>query len=94
MRTAKQYPEWAKGWIVIDGREAPSLEHAVGSQIFHSKRGAEARRSKVAVFREHLHVVPVDGKSEVFALDYIDCSTVVVSVTGKITLAPKPARQF
>ena len=91
MRTAERYPEFAGGWIVIDARQAPSLRHAIGARIWRQRRSAEAfaQRSKNRLGRQesqHIHVVPVEGQTEIFALAYIDADGVVVHYDGTIRM--------
>jgi hypothetical protein len=81
VKLSKQYPQWAQGWILIDDRDTPSLERAIGAQIFYSQKGAIERRAKCANGQQ-LSAVPVGD---------LDCSAVTVSITGRITVAPKPA---
>lgn len=89
--TATLFPAFASGFVVLDARGAPSLRRAIGSRVFLRRTSAEsfARRTRSGLARndaEHVHVVPVDGPNDVFALDYVDAAGVVVGANGYIRI--------
>lgn len=90
-KTAEKYPEFKDGFIVIDARSAPRLANAIGSRIWKRRSAADAmaRRAKFSLARldaQYIHVVPVEGQTDVFALDYIGADGVVVKKDGTIRL--------
>ena len=87
---ADRYPKFAGGFVVIDSRDAPRLANAIGCKIYLRRSAADARLASAKQFRtdaDYLHVVPVVGKNDVFALPALFCDDVIIDDNGQIRMA-------
>jgi hypothetical protein len=92
MKVSETYPAFKDGFIVIDVRKAPTLRQAIGARIFRTRKAADVfaqrvKQQRVRLEAQHVHVVPVEGPTDVFALDYIDATGVIVDRVGAIRIA-------
>ena len=73
-----------KGYVILDARRpSPSLRHAVGSRVYMTRRGAEARMAEARLGR-----APEDAASlAVVPAEDVDCEGVTVGANGYLSYA-------
>jgi hypothetical protein len=87
--TAVLFPKFAKGFIVINVCDAARLANAIGARIWLRRSQADAARDRargslLAWAAKDIHVVPVDGPNEHFALPFVVADNVSVNSDGWI----------